>query len=64
MPSNDFVDFGTGIGANVETPSAWNADAVRPLGFQTGTAPAIKFNTALRQSSEIAAMVGQFIADY
>ena len=62
--ANDFVPFGTGTGANVESASAWAADTARLTGFTAGQAPSIKFNTALRQSSSVAAMVGQFISNY
>ena len=51
-------------GANVESPATWLADTTRQTGFISGTAPSTKFNTALRQSSEIAATIGQFIATY
>ena len=61
MPTNDYVPFATGGGANVESPASWAADATRLTGFVTGTAPSTKFNTALRQASETAAMIGQFI---
>lgn len=63
MASNQYLPFATGGGANVETPANWAADTTRPGGFVGGTASSTKFNTALRQASEVAAMVGQFIVD-
>ena len=62
--SNDFKAFAIGGGANVETPSAWAADTSLALGFQSGQASSTKFNTALRQSTSIMAMIAQFTADY
>ena len=62
--SNDFQAFAVGSGANVETPSVWDVDSVFSLGFQAGILPSIKLNTALRQSSSIAAMIGAFTAAY
>ena len=62
--SNDFQAFAVGSGANVETPSVWDVDSVFSLGFQAGILPSIKLNTALRQSTSIAAMIGAFTAAY
>ena len=61
--TNDFVPFGTGTGANVLAASAWAAMTNRQLGFQSGTAPSIQVNTAIRQAAFVAAMVAQFTAD-
>lgn len=61
---NDFLPFATSGGANVEPPATWSTDPSRLTGFVEGPAPSVKFNTALRQSSEIAALVGQFIATW
>lgn len=64
MATNDFLPFAVGGGANVETQSAWVADsALRSGGFQAGVAPSAKFNKALRQSSIMASVLAQFIAD-
>lgn len=64
MPTNEFSPFATGMGANVEDPATWAADAIRTLGIQTGRLSSQKLNTALRQSSEMSSMLGEFIADY
>ncbi len=60
--NNQFYPVATGNGANVLTPASWSASAVRQSGFQSGIAPSSGFNTAWRQSSSIASMVGAFIA--
>ena len=62
--SNDFKAFAIGSGANVETPTTWSGDSVVNLGFQSGTALSIKFNTVLRQASSMAQMIGDFTAQY
>ena len=62
--SNDFKAFAIGSGANVETPTTWAGDSVVNLGFQSGTALSIKFNTVLRQASSMAQMIGDFTAQY
>jgi hypothetical protein len=62
--TNDFVPFGIGSGANVESAAAWAAETPRQTGFQSGILPSIKLNTAIRQPSFVAAMIAQFIADY
>jgi Flp pilus assembly pilin Flp len=62
--TNDFIPFAIGSGANVETQAAWAAEAtLLANGFQSGVAPSAKFNKALRQSSIMAAVLAQFIAD-
>lgn len=62
--SNAIVPHATGAGANVESSSAWNSDTVRQQGFQSGILPSVKLNTPIRQATFIAAMIGQFMADF
>lgn len=60
--TNEFVPFGTGAGANVLTPAEYAALPARQAGFVAGVASSRQLNTAWRQSSEMAAMIGQFIS--
>lgn len=62
--TNQIVPFATGVGANVETPTDWEADLLRAQGFQNGIADPTQCNTVMRQASFIAAMIAQFSADY
>lgn len=62
--TNDFVPFAIGVGANVETPATWQADAIRSLGIVSGTLLSAKLNTVLRQSASVTAMIAQFTADH
>ncbi|WDD94656.1 hypothetical protein Bsp3421_004790 [Burkholderia sp. FERM BP-3421] len=63
--SNDFLPFAVGGAANVETQSDYVADATtRQTGFQSGVANSAKLNKVWRQSSIMAAVLGQFAADY
>ena len=64
MASNQYLPFGTAGGANVLSPSAYNALAARLSGFTSGTAASVQLNTVWRQSSVVSAMVGEFILDY
>lgn len=61
--SNDFLVFGGGAGANVVTQAAWAALAQRLSGFTSGVAQSAQLNKAWRQSSIMAAVIGQFISD-
>lgn len=63
MATNDFKPFAVGSGANVTTQADWVALAALAQGFQSGKASSAQINKALRQSSTIAAMMGQFIAN-
>ncbi|MEE3504823.1 hypothetical protein QN399_00850 [Pseudomonas sp. 10C3] len=63
MATNDFLPFGGAVGANVMTQAAYLALAARTSGFSSGTANSAQLNKAWRQSSIMAAMIGQFIAD-
>lgn len=65
MPTeNDFLPFAAGGGANVITQAAYAASAALSTGFQSGVAASNQLNKVWRQSSIIAALMGQFIADY
>lgn len=61
---NQYMVFATGLGANVESPATWEADAVRQQGFQNGIALPSQANTIWRQVSVVAAMLTQFCADF
>jgi hypothetical protein len=63
MPSNDFLPFGTGGGANVIDQATYAALSARVAGFVAGVAVSAQLNKAWRQSSSMAAMIGQFIVD-
>jgi len=63
MPTNDFLPFGTAVGANVMTQADYLALTARSNGFSAGTAASAQLNKAWRQSSIIASMLAQFIAD-
>lgn len=64
MATNDFLPFGTGAGANVLDQSAFAGLPARSTGFQSGVAFSAGFNKVWRQSAFVAAMIGQFTADY
>jgi hypothetical protein len=64
MATNDFLPFGGGAGANVLTQAAYVAQsALRSNGFSSGTAQSAQLNKVWRQSSIIAAVIGQVISD-
>lgn len=63
MPTNQFVPFATAPGANAQTPTAYAAEPTRQTGNVAGTARSIIANTAWRQGSSVAAMIGQFIVE-
>lgn len=63
MATNDFLPFGTGVGANVLDQASYAALAARTGGFSSGVAKSNEVNKAIRQSSAMSAMIGQFIAD-
>lgn len=64
MADNDFLTFGTGAVANVLSQTDWAALADRSNGFQSGVARSAHVNKAIRQAAFVAAMIGQFTADY
>ncbi|HAU75915.1 MAG TPA: hypothetical protein DCW88_10400 [Agrobacterium sp.] len=64
MATNQYLPFGTAGGANVLSPTDYNALPARLSGFTAGTAFSVQLNTVWRQSSVVSAMVGEFITDY
>ncbi|MBV8159147.1 MAG: hypothetical protein JO278_15915 [Dyella sp.] len=63
--SNDFLPFAVGGGANVLTQAQYAALAsLLANGFSAGVAPSVQLNKVWRQSSIMAAVLGQFAADY
>lgn len=64
MGVNQFLAFGTGGSANVIDQVTYSGLAARTSGFSAGTALSAQLNKVWRQSSVIAAMIGQLIADY
>jgi hypothetical protein len=63
VATNDFLPFGVGAGANVLDQAAYDALAARTAGFSAGVAKSIEANKVWRQSSFIASVLAQFIAD-
>lgn len=63
MATNDFLPFATGGAANVLTQAQWAALSALLNGFQSGIADSKSINKAFRQSSIMAAVLAQFIAD-
>lgn len=62
MATNNFKAFGIGAGANVTSQSDYEALAALLTGFQSGKASSAQINKALRQSSTMASVLGQFIS--
>jgi len=62
--ANDFLPFGTAGGANVMSQAAYAALGARSSGFVAGTALSAQLNKAWRQSSVMAYIIGQFVADH
>ena len=63
MPTNDFLPFGSAVGANFMSQADYLALAARLNGFSSGTANSAQLNKAWRQSSIVAAVIGQLIAN-
>ncbi|MGD9425116.1 hypothetical protein ACLHDD_08115 [Pantoea sp. NSTU24] len=63
MATNNFKAFGIGAGANVTSQADYEALAALLTGFQSGKASSAQINKALRQSSTMAYVLAQFIAD-
>ncbi|WP_368543691.1 gp53-like domain-containing protein [Enterobacter soli] len=63
MATNNFKSFSAATGANVTSQTDWEALPALLTGFTAGTASSAQVNKALRQSTTIAALVGQFIAN-
>lgn len=63
MPANQIVLFASGTGANTYAATAWPSRPEVSHGYQYGIADSTSVNTALRQTSFVAAMIGQYTAD-
>lgn len=63
MPTNDFLPFATGAGANVETQANYILESYVGAGFASGLAQSAQLNKVWRQSSFIAAALAQWIVD-
>lgn len=63
MPTNDFLPFATGVGANVIDQATWQVLPGRGTGFVAGTALSNQLNKVWRQSSFVSAVFGQYIVD-
>lgn len=64
MPTNDFLAFAVGVGANVDTQAAYAArTSIISLGQQSGVVPSVLLNKINRQGSVIANVVAQYICD-
>lgn len=62
MAVNQFKAFGTGVGANTLTPTAYAAlTTLLANGYQTGTADSTQINTTFRQAAFIAAVWGEIV---
>lgn len=61
--TNNFLPFGTGSSPNVIDDATYNSLTARGTGFQSGVAQSQQLNKVWRQSSVIAAAVGQLIAN-
>jgi hypothetical protein len=61
--ANDFLPFGTSVGANVLDQASYAALPARTAGFSAGTAKSVELNKVWRQSAFIASVLAQFIAD-
>ncbi|GAQ30199.1 hypothetical protein SAMD00023378_3882 [Ralstonia sp. NT80] len=65
MATNDFLPFAYGGGANVLSQAAYAAlTSLLSGGYQSGVANSAQMNKTWRQSSIMAAVLGQFAADY
>lgn len=62
--ANDFLPFATQSGANVASQGDYAALVARLSGFSAGIANSAQLNKAWRQSSVIAAIIGQFIENH
>lgn len=63
MPTSEFLAFGTGGGANVESQANYAAASWRDEGFSAGLAQSPNLNKVWRQSSVAAAALTQAVAD-
>jgi hypothetical protein len=63
MPLNDFLPFGTGVGANVLSQVDYQALSARLAGFSPGLAQSGQLNKVWRQSAFISAGLAQVVSD-
>lgn len=63
MSKNEFLPFGTAANANVLPNADYQALPARSAGFGSGVAKSEELNTVWRQSSTMAAVLGQFLAN-
>lgn len=63
MAENNFKPFAIASGANVVTQAEWEALIALATGFTAGIARSGQINKALRQSTVMAHVLAQFIAD-
>lgn len=63
MATNDFLPFAVGGSANVLSQSAYAALSALPTGYGAGIAQSAALNKTWRQSSIMAAVLAQFIAN-
>lgn len=63
MATNNFKAFALDPNANVMSQADWEALPALLSGFTAGKAASAQVNKAIRQSTTIAALVGQFIAN-
>lgn len=63
VPTNDFLPFATGGGANVESQGDYAVDGQRPIGNQPGIARSDFVNKTLRQAAWIASSLAQFLSN-
>lgn len=63
MPTNDFLAFAAGAGANVTAQSDYAALTTLVSGFLSGTAQSAQVNKVLRQATIMSAVLSQFTVD-
>jgi microcystin-dependent protein len=63
MPTNQYLAFGVGVGANVLTPASYAASSLLPIGHQPGVALSEVANTTWRQTSVAAAGIAAMVND-
>lgn len=63
MAQNNFKPFAIGNNANVTAQADYEALAALATGFQSGKASSAQINKALRQSTTIASVIAQYIAN-
>lgn len=62
MPTNDFLPFATGGGANVQSQATYAADPQTPVGSQSGVARSAFVNKAIRQATYFISVLAGYIA--